>query len=177
MYDVEVDEIRKETRREITTDYGTYTAHITIYESGKKHVAIYRKRPVNTLLDIFMAGFPELINEGYISRFGDWRNKIKSLIFEYEYDLYQESKLLDSEPHITIDYEAEAQKRRPKQQQEQQEEAPELKQKPDIEVKYWDNPNPETIHRSGQVQTKSGKPIHINSLLNLPQYRHLKNIK
>lgn len=171
--------VRKTETFNITTDYDSYRAVVTVYSSGRKHIVVHKRPPSDSWFYKTFGPDPEFIGEVKAGKYADWGAKIKSIIYDYEEALYQADKLKESGGYLYIDYEAEAQKRRPRpKQQEQQEEVMSLKPKTDIEVHDWQNPGkPETIHRSGQVQTNSGKPMHINSLLNLPQYRHLKNIK
>lgn len=157
--------MEEQKRFKFATEYGDYIIIVTIdKEAKKKHVKLYDEEPYpNLICRLFDISTTEPISERTIGWYTDFKNVIKSMIFDHEIAEHQLNRLAEADPYLYIDYQAELEKRKPKAKEQHQEQNYESQL---IKVNDW--------VAGSYVITPNGKTVNANSLSNLPQYRHLK---
>lgn len=120
---------------EKVTHYGKYLIEMITYHDGASYITIYDNKKRGWFSS------PKLLMHRKMKRYANWGTKLKSMLFELEYDQYQMNEIETDDGYIDIDYEYEAKKRRSKASQEPppvQEEEPmsTVSNKPE-EIKFY----------------------------------------
>jgi hypothetical protein len=150
-----------------TTDFNEYTAVVTAdHQTEETTIFLYIGEPVSKSFFGLYEEKKESVRDGYLSSVDDVDYAVYQLITDYELHLWQKQKAEMGGKKLTIDYEKEIRKRNTKSNQPSNVIEGDF---PTITFKEWDDPETYYI-------TSSGRKMHINSLKNLPQNQHLRDL-
>lgn len=157
---------------ERTTQYGQYTAVVTVTRQPRKtHIKLYSPAPMITVFKFFPVEI-EPIREATYGALVDVDRAITRMIVDWELVFYQRDKAEASDGYLNINYAEEIKRRRAQFEQQEEEEV----QPREDEIIYRDWREDKAIILGGKsgAQAEPKKKMHVNSLLNLRQYQHLK---
>lgn len=149
---------------ERVTQYGQYTAVVKVTKQPRKtYIRLYSPAPMITVFKFFPIEL-EPIKEMTCGALVDVDKAITRMIVDWELVFYQKDKAQAADGYLDINYADEIKKRKAQFEQTQEEEETEQ-----IIYKDWREDEPIIL---GETEPK--RKMHVNSLLNLKQYQHLK---
>ena len=161
--------IELEYRVERSTQYGDYIAVVKVDKHSRKQtIELYDGDPSPGLLATLFGLEREPIDIKTVGPFTDVEKTIEKMIVEYELPYFQKERVQSNEHYLSIKYEEELKKRKPK----IKESTDEVEKRHDILVNDYDE-GTYVIDPDGKkyVITTNGKAVNVNSFANLKQYR------